>query len=116
SGFSGLPGAATQALRVCAVCRRCLRWGGLWVHPVNEVVASIQSSLKSVADVNPTFMRTDEKAVALRSLVQAETQLVELRLRVLAAADDVAGVEGFRSAGAWLSHHARIRRGDAAAD
>src|SRR5690606_9900601 len=48
--------------------------------------------------------------------VQVETQLVELRLRVLAAADDVASVEGFRSAGAWLSHHTRMRRGDAAAD
>src|SRR5699024_8955120 len=28
----------------------------------------------------------------------------------------VAEAEGFRSAGAWLSHHARIRRSDAASD
>lgn len=86
------------------------------MHPVNVVVASIQSSLKSVADVNPTFMSVDEKAWALRSLVEAETQLSELRLRVMVAADDVAQAEGARSCGAWLSQHARLRRGDAAGD
>ena len=86
------------------------------MHLVNAVVESIRASLKSVADVNPTFMGADDKAAALRSLVAAETQLVELRLRVLVSADDVAGAEGFRSAAAWLSHHTRMRRGDAAAD
>src|SRR5690606_22986963 len=84
--------------------------------PVNRVVASIRSSLESVADVNPTFMNVGDKAFALRSLVEAETRLVELRLRVLAASDDVADAEGFRSAGAWLSHHTRMRRSDAASD
>ncbi|WP_162598775.1 HNH endonuclease signature motif containing protein [Nocardioides gilvus] len=66
--------------------------------------------------MNPTFMTLDDKACALRSLVEVETRLVELRLRVLSAADDVADAEGFRSAGAWLSHHTRLRRSDAAAD
>ncbi|WP_239021775.1 HNH endonuclease signature motif containing protein [Nocardioides jishulii] len=86
------------------------------MHPVNVVAASISSSLKSVADVNPTFMRTDEKADALLALADAESRVAELRLRVMAAAGDVAEGEGFRSIATWLAHHGHVRRGDAAAD
>lgn len=109
-------GPATVVRGVWSLCLSLSSGEGCSLHPVNAVVASIQSSLKSVADVNPTFMSVDEKAWALRALVEAETQLGELRLRVMAAADDVADAEGSRSAGAWLSHHARLRRGDAASD
>ncbi|WP_239021610.1 HNH endonuclease signature motif containing protein [Nocardioides jishulii] len=86
------------------------------MHPVNAVAASISSSLKSVADVNPTFMRTNEKADALLALADAESRVAELRLRVMAAAGDVAEGEGFRSIATWLAHHGHVRRGDAAAD
>src|SRR5690606_21772159 len=56
------------------------------------------------------------KATALVEFVSLESRMAEVRLRVLAAADDVAEAEGFRSAGTWLSHHARVRRTDAVAD
>ncbi|MFC6695260.1 HNH endonuclease signature motif containing protein [Nocardioides daphniae] len=86
------------------------------MHPVSAVAASISSSLKSVADVNPTFMSTDEKASALLTLLEVESRAAELRLRVMAAAGDVAQGEGFRSIETWLAHHGHVRRGDAAAD
>lgn len=85
-------------------------------HPVLGAAASIDEVLKSLADVNPTFMTTQEKATALVEFVSLESRLAEVRLRVLAAADDVSEAQGFRSTGDWLSHHARIRRSDAAAD
>ena len=34
-------------------------------HPILDAIASIDESLKSVADVNAVFMTTDEKAAAL---------------------------------------------------
>ncbi|QCX29097.1 DUF222 domain-containing protein [Nocardioides jishulii] len=61
-------------------------------------------------------MRTDEKADALLALADAESRVAELRLRVMAAAGDVAEGEGFRSIATWLAHHGHVRRGDAAAD
>ncbi|GGD30634.1 DUF222 domain-containing protein [Nocardioides daphniae] len=86
------------------------------MHPVNAVAEEMSASLKSVCDVNPTFMSADEKASALLSLLEVESRTAELRLRVMAAAGDVAEGEGFRSIAAWLAHHGRVRRGDAAAD
>ncbi|QCC76879.1 HNH endonuclease signature motif containing protein [Nocardioides daphniae] len=86
------------------------------MHPVNAVAEAISASLKSVCDVNPTFMSADEKAYALLSLLEVESRTAELRLRVMAAAGDVAEREGFRSIATWLAHHGHVRRGDAAAD
>ena len=51
----------------------------------------LEAALKDVADVDPTFMPTRDKKAALRALDRASAQLDELRLRVTAAADDVAG-------------------------
>ncbi|QCC76531.1 DUF222 domain-containing protein [Nocardioides daphniae] len=86
------------------------------MHPVNEVAEEMSASLKSVCDVNPTFMSTDEKASALLSLLEVESRTAELRMRVMAAAGDVAEGEGFRSIATWLAHHGHVRRADAAAD
>ncbi|QCX26613.1 HNH endonuclease signature motif containing protein [Nocardioides jishulii] len=86
------------------------------MHPLSELTGTISEALKSVADVNPTFMPTGDKAAVLRDLVVLESRAAELRLRVLASAGDVAGAEGFRDAAAWLAFHTRTRRGDAAAD
>ncbi|GGD24811.1 hypothetical protein GCM10007231_25010 [Nocardioides daphniae] len=72
--------------------------------------------LKSVADVNPTFMPTDEKGSTLLTLLAIESQVTELRLRVMAAAEDLAEREGFHTSAGWLAHHGRVRRSDAAAD
>jgi hypothetical protein len=61
-------------------------------------------------------MSTTDKAQALVDLVQLETQVAALRLRLLACADDVADQAGARDVGAWLAHQARLDRGPARRD
>ena len=85
-------------------------------HPILAAVSDIRAILKGVAGANPTFMSTSEKAVALRELVAAEAQLVELRLRVLADAGDLADATGAKDAAGWLAHQTRTRFADARAD
>ena len=85
-------------------------------HPVHEALASVETALKSVADVNPTFMTVGEKAAALRDLVRADARLTELRLRVLSAAGDVAEDAAAHDAAEWLSAQTRVRPEGARAD
>ncbi len=73
--------------------------------------AALEAALKDVADVDPVFMPTPEKKAALVALDRALARLEELRLRVLAAADDVALDEGARDVAAWLAHRDRRDRG-----
>jgi hypothetical protein len=85
-------------------------------HPIVAAATDVRASLKAVADANPTFMTVDDKAVALRELVAAEAQLVELRLRILADAGDLADQTAAKDAAGWLAHHTRTRFADARAD
>ncbi|GAA1435192.1 hypothetical protein GCM10009641_30710 [Mycobacterium cookii] len=85
-------------------------------HPILAAVADIRGLLKGVAGANPTFMTVDDKAAALRELVAAEAQLVELRLRVLADAGDLADATGAKDTAGWLAHQTRTRFSDARAD
>jgi hypothetical protein len=85
-------------------------------HPVHDALASIETALKSVADVNPTFMTAEEKADALRDLVRADSRITELRLRLLAVAGDVAEQAAAHDAAEWLAVQARVRPEDARAD
>ncbi len=85
-------------------------------HPILAAASDIRAVLKGVAGANPTFMSTTEKAAALRELVAAEAQLVELRLRVLADAGDLADATGAKDAAGWLAHQTRARFADARAD
>ena len=54
------------------------------LHPILEVIAGNRAALKSVADCNPTFMSTADKAAALTELVALQAQETELLLRLLA--------------------------------
>ena len=85
-------------------------------HPIVLCASDIRASLKGVASVNPTFMTTDDKATALAELVRAEAQLVELRLRVLADAGDLAVATAAKDAAGWLAQETRTRFADARAD
>ncbi|GAA1444885.1 hypothetical protein GCM10009641_64860 [Mycobacterium cookii] len=85
-------------------------------HPILAAASDIRAVLKGVAGANPTFMTVDDKAAALRELVAAEAQLVELKLRVLADAGDLADATGARDAAGWLAHQTRTRFADARAD
>lgn len=73
-------------------------------HPVLGCVAEVRAALASVADAQPVFMSTAEKQTALVELARAEAQLAEIRLRVLAASDDIGVESGARDAAAWVSH------------
>lgn len=72
-------------------------------HPILECAAVAGAALKDVVDVNPVFMAPGEKAEALRALAALEARVAELRLRVLATAEDLAEQTGARDAAAWLA-------------
>jgi hypothetical protein len=83
---------------------------------VVTAAAAVEDALKDVADLDPTFRPTSDKKAALLALDRASGQLEELRLRVLAAAEDVAVEDGARDPAAWLAHHVRGDRGQARRD
>lgn len=85
-------------------------------HPVLDAVAALDEALKAVADVNPTFMPTADKAEALRAIARTDARLAELRMRILADADDVAEQEGAADAAEWVATRTHQRRQDARAD
>ena len=85
-------------------------------HSIIAAACDVRASLKAVAGANPTFMTVDEKAAALRELVAAEAQLVELRLRILADAGDLAADTAAQDAAGWLAQHTRTSYADARAD
>jgi hypothetical protein len=72
--------------------------------------------LAAVAAMSPTFMSTDDKASAMVGIATLESQLAELRMRVMADADDVAMDQAARDVPAWLSHHTRTSIATAKAD
>jgi hypothetical protein len=84
-------------------------------HPLLRCADRIASALDDVAKVDPLYLPIPDKAAALVRLARAEERLHELRLRVLACADDVALEAGARSPGAWLAHQTRSDRGEAMA-
>lgn len=79
----------------------------LHVHPVLAAIAAVDAALKAVSEVEPVFMTTEEKGQAILGLSAGIDRLEELRMRVLAAADDVAIDEGARDVAAWWAHHGR---------
>lgn len=85
-------------------------------HPIVVAASDIRTALKSVADANPTFMSTDDKALALSELVRAEGQVAELRLRIMADAGDLASTTAAKDAAGWLAHTTRTRSSAARAD
>src|SRR5689334_14650211 len=85
-------------------------------YPVLSAVARISDALSDVASVNPSFMRTPEKAAALAELARVESQFAELRLRILAGADDVAAEFAGRDVAGWVQWATKCRGEDARAD
>ncbi|CAM3545258.1 HNH endonuclease signature motif containing protein [Nocardioides zeicaulis] len=85
-------------------------------HPILASACLVDQALKAVADTSPTFMSATDKAEALRELVRLESRLTELRLRIMADADDVAAGTGARDVADWLAREARLRPEDARAD
>jgi hypothetical protein len=81
-------------------------------HPVLACAERIGHELAEIAAVPVEFMSTDEKAAALVAVSAAADQADALRLRLLAASDDVAADAGARDAAAWLAHQTRGDRSE----
>jgi len=77
------------------------------VHPVLACADAIEGALKDAADVHVVFMDPGDKRSALLRLARLEARLTALRLRLMAAADDVALAEGARDVAALMTHHTR---------
>jgi len=86
------------------------------MHPVLGFARDVAEGAKSVAGVQPVFMTTAERQVALVELARVEARVAELRLRVLAASDDVGEAMAARDAAAWVSHAVQADPRAAAAD
>ena len=82
------------------------------VHPVHGFAGAALAALDRVAGSPAWAMTPDEQAETLLELARAEARLVELRLRVLAAADRnrIGDKDGSTSTAAWLSRHTREDR------
>ena len=80
-------------------------------HPVLACADSIEAALKETGDVEVAFMRSEDKRAALLQLSRVEAQLSALRLRLMAASDDVALDEGARDVAALVTHLTRTDGG-----
>ena len=69
----GVPGMTTNSCHSSASPRR-LSWESPDAAPDPRVIAGNRAALKSVADRNPTFMSTTDKAAALTELVALQAQ------------------------------------------
>jgi hypothetical protein len=85
-------------------------------HPILACVRDLETSLTSVAEMPADYLRTRDKEAALTEIAKVESELAELKLRILATATDVAEEHAARDAGTWLAHHTRITATAARAD
>jgi hypothetical protein len=85
-------------------------------HPIRRMTARVSALVKAVEDLDPAFMRPDDKAAALTEIDGLEDRLRLVKLGLARASDDVAADAGFRTVGGWRAavHHRGI--GTARAD
>jgi len=85
-------------------------------HRILRFGHALADALDKVADAEPVFMSPAEKAEALRVLHAQEQRLTALRLRLMAAAADVADDSAARDVAAWMAHETREQRQPLTAD
>lgn len=76
-------------------------------HPVLACADAVEGALEDAAGTDPVFMRTPDKAEALVRLTHLVDRLETLRLRVIAASDDVADQDGAPNVASWLAPRTR---------
>lgn len=77
------------------------------LHPVLACAGAVEAALTETTGVEVTYMSPGDKQAALLQLTRVEAQLAALRLRVMAASDDVAQEQGARDVAALVTHHTR---------
>ena len=80
-------------------------------HPVLATAGAVADLLAELVDVPVEFLGTDDKREALLTVDTVVARLESLRLRLIAAAGDVADDEGCRDVAAWLVARTRADRG-----
>lgn len=80
-------------------------------HPVVAAVDTLAELLRGLADVPVELLPTSEKRDALLSVGRVAAQVEGLRLRLVAAAADVADDEAFRDIAGWLTSETRTDPG-----
>ncbi|BBH16494.1 hypothetical protein Back2_07810 [Nocardioides baekrokdamisoli] len=80
-------------------------------HPVLACVRSVRAALVDVADLDPTFMPTRDKAAALLAIGEALAAANALQARLLASAHELALDAGTRDVAAWLASTAHADHG-----
>jgi hypothetical protein len=76
-------------------------------HPIVACAEQVCALMGEVAGVQPLYMSIADKQAALLALTMAERRVAELKLRVMAAADDVADADGSRDVAAWMASRTR---------
>jgi hypothetical protein len=89
---------------------------GMGGGPLSEAVAAIHRALDHAEAVVAAAHGSQEKERALLWLLRAESRLTSLRLRLMAASDDVAAAHGSRDVAAWLAAQDRREYGAARRD
>jgi hypothetical protein len=87
-------------------------------HPIARFSSRVHQVLDGLVGAPAWSMTPEEQRTSLVELARAEARLVELRWRVLAAADrnDIAAESAATSTGAWLAWRTRQTRGAAHAE
>lgn len=80
-------------------------------HALVTAVAKIGAALDEVAELDPTFVPTDQKRTLLLDLHRQAERLHGLLLATLATAGDVAEVDGARNLTGWITARTRTDYG-----
>ncbi|WGL52814.1 DUF222 domain-containing protein [Nocardioides sp. BP30] len=78
------------------------------IHQIQAALATIAAALDDATDADPVFLATADKADVLARLEQITARVAELRLRVIASAQDVAEEVSARDVAAWLVAQHRV--------
>ena len=76
-------------------------------HPLLVCADAIEAALKEAAGVDPIFMTLADKRVGLVRFAHLVNLVEAVRMRMIAAAEDVAAAEGHRDVASWLTHRTR---------
>ena len=85
-------------------------------HAIPRFAHAVDAALDKVQTSSAAFMSASDKADALITLAKVESRLAALRMRVLAASDEVGENGAFRGVTDFLAHELRADGGPIAAD
>src|SRR5262245_9025127 len=72
-------------------------------HPILAATATAKDALHQVRDCQPVYMSPAEQEAAVTELARLEAATAELRLRIVAAAQEAANRALARDLGCWLA-------------